>query len=163
MASSRGAPYQGTRPSRVRITTGSCRVGKRRACQERALATGFRQESFARPHMEPRPRWLHHSRHQGLPTLQEFRQHPPSCAPGPIMRRHPFELLVGDYLSLPKGFGSYHTVGLYQYFTLPGLFHVESMDWGMDSIPFPGGFHNFFRWIPYYFHMESRWNKFLAT
>ena len=31
----------------------------------------------------------------------------------PITRRHPFELLVGDYLSLPKGFGGYHTVGLY--------------------------------------------------
>ena len=27
----------------------------------------------------------------------------------PIMRRHPFELLVGDYLSLPVGKGGYHT------------------------------------------------------
>jgi len=31
----------------------------------------------------------------------------------PITRRHPFELLVGDYLSLPKGIGGYHMVGLY--------------------------------------------------
>ena len=31
----------------------------------------------------------------------------------PIMRHHPFELLVGDYLSLPVGKGGYHTVGLY--------------------------------------------------
>ena len=31
----------------------------------------------------------------------------------PITRRHPFELLVGDYLSLPNGKGGYHTVGLF--------------------------------------------------
>ena len=31
----------------------------------------------------------------------------------PITRRHPFELLVGDYLSLPTGKGGHHTVGLY--------------------------------------------------
>ena len=31
----------------------------------------------------------------------------------PITRHHPFELLVGDYLSLPTGKGGYHTVGLY--------------------------------------------------
>jgi hypothetical protein len=31
----------------------------------------------------------------------------------PITRRHPFELMVGDYLSLPTGKGGYHTVGLY--------------------------------------------------
>jgi transposase InsO family protein len=31
----------------------------------------------------------------------------------PITRRHPFELLVGDYLSLPVGKGGFHTVGLY--------------------------------------------------
>jgi transposase InsO family protein len=31
----------------------------------------------------------------------------------PIVRRHPFELLVGDYLSMPEGKGGYHTVGLY--------------------------------------------------
>ena len=31
----------------------------------------------------------------------------------PITQQHPFELLVSDYLSLTKGFGSYHTVGLY--------------------------------------------------
>jgi hypothetical protein len=50
-----------------------------------------------------------------------------------------------------------------QYFTLPGLFHVESMEWGMDSILFPDGFHTFSTWIPYYFHMESSWNKFLES
>ena len=31
----------------------------------------------------------------------------------PITRRHPFELLVGDYLSMPQGKGGYHTIGLY--------------------------------------------------
>jgi transposase InsO family protein len=31
----------------------------------------------------------------------------------PITRRHPLELLVRDYLSLPTGKGGYHTVGLY--------------------------------------------------
>ena len=31
----------------------------------------------------------------------------------PITRRHPFKLLVGDYLSMPPGKGGYHTVGLY--------------------------------------------------
>ena len=31
----------------------------------------------------------------------------------PITRRHPFELLVGDYLSMPPGKGGFHTVGLY--------------------------------------------------
>jgi len=32
-----------------------------------------------------------------------------------------------------------------QYFTLPGLFHVESMEWLMDSMEFPDGFHTVFR------------------
>ena len=31
----------------------------------------------------------------------------------PIMRWHPFELLVGDYLLMPNGKGGYHTIGLY--------------------------------------------------
>jgi len=31
----------------------------------------------------------------------------------PITRRHPFELLVGDYLALPVGKGGYHTAGVY--------------------------------------------------
>lgn len=31
----------------------------------------------------------------------------------PITRRHPFELLVGDYLSMPTGKGGYHTLGLF--------------------------------------------------
>ena len=78
-----------------------------------------------------------------------------------------------------------------QYFTLPGLFHVESMEggmdcrnsrwipwnggwipyfwwmdsmeWWMDSMVFPHGFHTFSSWIPYLFHMESSWNKFLES
>ena len=71
----------------------------------------------------------------------------------------------------------------HQYFTLPGLFHMEWMEWGVDSrsgwwIPWNGGwipyfwlmdsillvdgFHTFAWWIPYFclmdsilFHMES--------
>jgi hypothetical protein len=31
----------------------------------------------------------------------------------PITRQHPFELLVGDYLSMLPGKGRYHTIGLY--------------------------------------------------
>jgi transposase InsO family protein len=31
----------------------------------------------------------------------------------PITRRHPFELLVGDYLAMPKGWGGYREIGLY--------------------------------------------------
>jgi hypothetical protein len=31
----------------------------------------------------------------------------------PIMHRHPFKLLVGDYLTLPKGKGGFHQVKLY--------------------------------------------------
>lgn len=31
----------------------------------------------------------------------------------PITRRHPFELLVGDYLSLPKGHGGFKTLGVF--------------------------------------------------
>jgi len=31
----------------------------------------------------------------------------------PIIRWHPFELLVGNYLSMPTGKGGYHTLGLY--------------------------------------------------
>jgi hypothetical protein len=31
----------------------------------------------------------------------------------PITRWHPFELLVGDYLSMPPGKGGYHIIGLY--------------------------------------------------
>lgn len=31
----------------------------------------------------------------------------------PITRRHPFELLVGDYLSMLQGKGGYHTLGLF--------------------------------------------------
>jgi len=31
----------------------------------------------------------------------------------PITCRHPWELLVGDYLSMPVGIGGFHTIGLY--------------------------------------------------
>ena len=31
----------------------------------------------------------------------------------PITRRHPWELLVGNYLSMPMGKGGFHTIGLY--------------------------------------------------
>ena len=31
----------------------------------------------------------------------------------PITRCHPFELMVGDYLSMPTWKGGYHTIGLY--------------------------------------------------
>jgi transposase InsO family protein len=31
----------------------------------------------------------------------------------PITWQHPFELLVGDYLSMPPGKGGYHTIALY--------------------------------------------------
>lgn len=31
----------------------------------------------------------------------------------PIVQQHPFELLVGNYLSFPEGIGGYKTVGLY--------------------------------------------------
>ncbi|TFY74308.1 hypothetical protein EWM64_g9704 [Hericium alpestre] len=31
----------------------------------------------------------------------------------PVTRHHPFELLVGDYLSMPKATGKFHTVGLF--------------------------------------------------
>ena len=30
-----------------------------------------------------------------------------------IQLHDPFELLVGDYLSMPQGKGGYHTIGLY--------------------------------------------------
>jgi hypothetical protein len=31
----------------------------------------------------------------------------------PITRRHPFELIVGDYLSMPPGKGGFHMIALY--------------------------------------------------
>ena len=31
----------------------------------------------------------------------------------PITRQHPWELMVGDYLSMPIGKGGFHTIGLY--------------------------------------------------
>ena len=53
-------------------------------------------------------------------------------------------------------------------------FQMDSMEWWMDSmvfphgfhtfsILFPYGFHTFSSWIPYLFHMESSWNKFLES
>ena len=51
----------------------------------------------------------------------------------------------------------WHKTGLYwtpldQYFTLPGLFHMESMEWRVEADGFHGlanGFHGLSRWIPY--------------
>ena len=74
-----------------------------------------------------------------------------------------------QYGGYPPFTQNWQDSGYLQYFTLPGLFHVESMEWGvdsmewgmdsmewgMDSIPFPGGFHTFSRWIPYFFQMDS--------
>ena len=47
---------------------------------------------------------------------------------------------------------------------------MDSMEWGMYSIllvdGFHGmvdGFHGFSTWIPYLFHMDSSWNKFLES
>ena len=47
-----------------------------------------------------------------------------------------------------------------QYFTLPGLFHMESMEWRVEADGFHGmadgfhgmadGFHGLSRWIPYH-------------
>ena len=34
-------------------------------------------------------------------------------------------------------------------------FQMDSMEWWMDSMGFPHGFHGFFTWIPYFFHMDS--------
>ena len=31
----------------------------------------------------------------------------------PITHRHPWELMVGDYMSMPVGKGSFHTIGLF--------------------------------------------------
>ena len=31
----------------------------------------------------------------------------------PIMRRHPFKLLVGDFLTMPVGHGGFKTIGVY--------------------------------------------------
>ena len=56
-----------------------------------------------------------------------------------------------------------------QYFTLPGLFHMESMEWGGGFQKFTNGFHGmgdgvhtFLKWIPwnrgrtpYFFKMDS--------
>ena len=63
--------------------------------------------------------------------------------------------------------------GTRQYFTLPGLFHVESMEWGvdsmewwMDSILLVDGFHGMvdgFHTFPDGVHMDSTWNKLLIT
>ena len=42
--------------------------------------------------------------------MQEFWRHPPAFPP---TAHNPFELLVGDYLSMPPGKGGYHTIRLY--------------------------------------------------
>lgn len=46
-----------------------------------------------------------HCKHFGAPHLHALMD--------PITRQQPFQLLVGDYLSLPNGKGGFHTVGVY--------------------------------------------------
>ena len=67
----------------------------------------------------------------------------------PITRRHPFELLVGDYLSLPARKGGYHTVGLYLDTYSQHVFGYKYKTAGsakmtMDSLS--KTFHNFVLW-----------------
>ena len=47
---------------------------------------------------------------QQCPQCKNFRATHLHTLLDPITQRHPFELLVADYLSLPKGKGGYHTV-----------------------------------------------------
>ena len=77
----------------------------------------------------------------------------------PITRRHPFELVVADYLSLPKGRGGFHSILLLvdvfsQYVwgfkfrhhgtaktTLAGLDHLEHMFRAPEALMTDGGSH----------------------
>ena len=66
-----------------------------------------------------------------------------------ITRRHPFELLVGNYLSLPARKGGYHTVGLYLDTYSQHVFGYKYKTAGsakttMDSLS--KTFHNFAPW-----------------
>jgi len=47
------------------------------------------------------------------PHCKNFGSTPLHALLDPITHQHPFELMVGDYLLLPKGIGGFHTVGLY--------------------------------------------------
>ena len=67
----------------------------------------------------------------------------------PITRRHPLELLVRDYLSLPTGKGGYHTVGLYLDTYLQHIFGYKYKSAGsakttVDSLD--RTFHGFAPW-----------------
>ena len=51
--------------------------------------------------------------HLRLCKMQKFTGTHLNALLQPITCHHPFELIVGDYLSMPPGKGGYHTVGLY--------------------------------------------------
>ena len=72
----------------------------------RALGQGCNQEIAHGSGLEPESRQLDHNKYITVRLMQELWR-------DPITRRHPFELLVGDYLSMPNGKGGYHTIGLY--------------------------------------------------
>jgi transposase InsO family protein len=51
----------------------------------------------------------------------------------PITRRHPWELFVGDYLSMPVGIGGFHTVGLYMDVYLQKIFGFKFTGYGTTA------------------------------
>jgi len=61
----------------------------------------------------PETRHINHEGHTKQWAVQELWHHKNSHSTGTMTRWHPFELLVGDYLSMPTGKGGYHTLGLY--------------------------------------------------
>ena len=64
----------------------------------------------------------------------------------PVTWRHPFELLVGHYLSMPTGKGGYHTLGLFldtfsQHLWVTKFKMAGTANTTIDSLK--GIFHNF--------------------
>ena len=51
----------------------------------------------------------------------------------PITRPHPWELLVGDYLSMPIGIGGFHTIGLYMDVYLQKVFGFKFTGYGTTA------------------------------
>lgn len=51
----------------------------------------------------------------------------------PITRRHPWELMVGDYLSMPLGKGGFHTVGLFMDVYSQKVFGFKFTTYGTTS------------------------------
>ena len=49
----------------------------------------------------------------------------------PITRRHPWELLVGNYLSMPMGKGGFNTIGLYMDVYSQKMFGYKFTTYGM--------------------------------